>query len=174
MAPYSVAMRYLGLIFLLFSFSLLAPAKEIYRAVGPDGKVIFSDTPIPGGEEIDLKPVQTYPAPRLPLRQPPEKAKPSAGYEHFSVITPLPNQSLRNAQGRVPVRLKLLPALHAGHRLRLFLDGQPLIGGEQSLSRTLDNLDRGAHEIYAVVVDQDDKEIIRTTPLKFFLHRPFR
>ncbi len=174
MAPYSVTMRYLGILLLLFSVTLTAPAKEIYRAVGPDGKVIFSDTPIPGGEEIELKPVQTYPAPRLPPRRPPVKAKPVVEYEHFSVATPLPNQSLRNAQGRVPVRLKLLPELRAGHIVRLFLDGQPLAGGERSLFRTLDNVDRGAHEIYAVVVDKDDKEIIRTTQLKFFLHRQFR
>ncbi len=166
-------MRYAAIIFLLvISFGL--QARDIYKSVGPDGRVIFSDKPLPNSEEIELKPVQTYPAPRLPLRQASKKVKPAAGYKHFSVTTPLPNQSLRNAQGRVPVVLKLLPKLYEGHALKLFLDGQLVAGGERSLSRTLDNIDRGAHDLYALVVDKNDKEIIRTSSLKFFLHRQFR
>jgi hypothetical protein len=51
------------LLLLLLVFICATANSQVFRRIGPDGQVYFSDQPGPGAEKIEVSPVQTI---RLP------------------------------------------------------------------------------------------------------------
>lgn len=100
-------------------------------------------------------------------------ATPPSPYLRVSIAEP-PNQTtLRDNGGNVTVRVELTPPLQIAQRhcLKLLIDGRskPLRDGELSL--VLKNIDRGTHEIVALVVNAQEVELARSAPVTFYLHR---
>ncbi len=156
--------------------SAFSASAAVYRTVDEQGNVVFSDQPAKGAEKVDLPPVPTYQAPRykLPAAVPDSGgAAEPAYYTHFALLSPTPDETLRDNTGKVQVTLGLEPALNgaAGHRIQFYLDGRPVGGPGSSLQTVLTNIDRGEHEVSAAVIDRTGKEIVRTGPVRFFLHR---
>ena len=169
---------------LLLTLFLCATAgAQVYKRIGPDGQVYFSDQPGPDAEPVQLSPPQVISMPPLPERKGTapqqgagtEKMQEDSAfsYTRFSVVSPTKYQSYRANDGNITVRLSLEPALRPGHRVVLNVDGEDgekvRSGGDMAIE--LRNLSRGRHTVWAKVVDDRGKASIKTEPVSFYILR---
>jgi hypothetical protein len=157
---------------------------QVYRSVGPDGSVIFSDRPVPGAKSVDVKPLPPPSAGQMPTGSG-EVAEPGGGsgsadqppavqapaYTLFAITNPKDDEGVRANDGNVTVSLALQPALARGHRIQLTVDGRPLPQSGTSLSVTLVNMDRGTHAVSASVVDAGGQPVATTSSVTFHVLR---
>jgi hypothetical protein len=154
---------------------LTAPASgQVYRSVGPDGTVQFSDQPAEGATPGDVQPAQTVPMGGPTLRSPaPAAPKEAAGpaYNRFEILSPAPDEGVRANDGNVTVSLALDPPLLPGHRVVVLVDGRPVGSPDASLQVALTNLDRGTHRVEASVVNAGGQTLASAGPLTFHVLR---
>lgn len=160
---------------MLLLLPVLATAESaVYRWVGPDGSVHFTDEPRPGAEKVIIGPVQVVPRLQTPkpgdVDHEAEAGSGAGGYQDFSFSAPAPDEAIRANNGVVGVRLSLSPGLRPGHEVRVSLDGQPM-GGSAPLSFELPGLSRGTHTIQAEVVDQTGNTVVTAGPVTFHVLR---
>jgi hypothetical protein len=147
----------------------------IYQSVDEQGNVVFSDEPTTNSEPVKLPPLPTYQPPKYQAPSQPDEGTPAAGvgYRQISVVSPAPDETLRDNTGNVSVKVAADPQLNAqaGHRFQYYLDGQ--VQGEPSASpqATFQNLDRGAHQVEVAVVNREGQELGRSSSVRFYLHR---
>ncbi len=162
------------LLLLLLALPVVA---GIYKSIGPEGQVIYSDHPVQGAKEVSVDPVQTYTPPPLPKESLPDKAKPvepapeSTGYQNFSIAQPSDSETIWSNEGIVPVALSLQPALKPGDEFQLLLDDHQVIARGRLSTVQLQNIDRGTHRLHAIIVDASGKEVARTSTTTFHLRR---
>jgi hypothetical protein len=153
----------------------LAAAAEVYRSVDEHGNVVYSDQPSPGAELIKAPPISTISLPPIENAQEPTApaAPPPKQYLSFAIIAPTQDATVRDNTGAVQVGLLVEPSIdrERGHRLQLFLDGKPL--GEPGLATEigLTDVDRGTHELKAVIIDREGRSVASTQTVTFHLHR---
>ncbi|MBT8428525.1 MAG: DUF4124 domain-containing protein, partial [Gammaproteobacteria bacterium] len=145
-------------------FLLVASATasaDVFRRVGPDGEVYFSDTPSPGSERVNLAPAQAVTLSNA-RRQPAETGQLTADaakdesthqYAQFEIVKPSYGQGVRANDGSVTVYLSLQPALKAGDIIELSVDGEDgaMIRSGGTLNFNLSNMSRGRHTVGARV-----------------------
>jgi len=154
-----------------------AHAADVYRSTGEYGEPVFSDEPTPGSEKVDVPPLTIIPSvtpsqSRSPGQSQDESEGQSAGsYQSFAVVTPEDDQPIRDNAGNVHVGLRVSPPLKDGHRIRIYLDGVPWGDTLRSTSVTLNNVDRGTHNLQAAIVAPDGAELARTDTVTFHLRR---
>jgi hypothetical protein len=162
---------------LLLVFICATSSAQVYKRVGPDGKVYFSDQPAPDAQQIEVAPPQTISMPPAPAQTGTDTRKPAgeetAAYTAFSIVSPASEEGVRANDGKVSVQLSLQPQLMAGHSIILTVDGEDgeavKTGG--GLIVALSNLSRGRHTVEARVVDGSGKALIQTGPVGFFVLR---
>jgi hypothetical protein len=162
---------------LLLVFICAASSAQVYKRVGPDGKVYFSDQPGPDAKQIEVAPPQTVSMPPAPVQTGADTQEPAAeeaaAYTSFTIVSPTSEEGVRANDGNVPVQLSLQPQLQAGHSIILTVDGEDgetmKTGGNRLVS--LSNLSRGRHTVEARVVDATGKALIQTGPVSFFVLR---
>lgn len=151
---------------------------EVYKQVLPDGSVVFSDQPAPGAERIEISPAQTYKPPPIPV----STSSPSTRkqdrtearhYDELRITTPEDDAAIRDNAGNVHIEIALAPALRTreGHRIALYMDGEEVAPPGSSTVFNLKNVDRGTHQIQAVIVDTQGKPIKTSEPVIFHLLR---
>ena len=155
---------------------LATPAlADVYKTVTPDGEVIYSDVKTRGAKQMNVPKAQTYTPPPLPVPvNPPGAAdEEKAVYSSFVIDSPVNEETIRDNLGNVPLLVTLEPELIAkdGHRIQYFLDGKPHGRKTADLQKTLVNVDRGEHELSAVVVDSAGKVIINAEPVTVYVQR---
>ena len=153
----------ISLLFLVYCGSLIAGT--VYKTVDKDGNVIFSDQPSDDAEVIQLQELQTIPnpnIPRLPARNTREEPDPADYYQALSFVSPTDDEGYRNNAGNLNVSLSLSPGLQRGHSVVIKMDGKELANG-QSLSASVENVDRGTHSLTASVVDSRGKNLISSS-----------
>jgi hypothetical protein len=170
--------RFISLLLLVASATASA---EVFRRVGPDGEVYFSDTPTPGSQRVDLGDAQSVPLRSIPQRssttvQPAGDAveKESApAYAKFEIIKPSNGQGLRANDGSVTVYLSLQPALRSGDTIVLIVDGEDgaSIRSGDTLNFNLSNMSRGQHSVAARVQNAKGEKLIETGPVSFYVLR---
>lgn len=160
---------------LLVLFYPLSALGEIYKSIGPEGQVIYSDRAAPGAEEIRLDPVQTYSPPRLPNTLDPDPQVASSPepdyYEGFSVEQPGDNETIWDNQGNVSVVLNLQPDLRPGDEIQVLLDDHHVIAQGHTPIFHLQNMDRGTHRLQGVIIDASGRQVARTPSITFYLRR---
>ncbi len=170
------------LIFLLVFVSATANS-QIFRRVGPDGQVYFSDQPGPGAEEVKLAPVQTISLPPVPEQA--QSTEPAGGvareqqqeatafYTAFSITSPVDQRGVRANDGNITVQLAVQPDLQPDHMIVLNVDGEDGEATHSSIDMTVEliNLSRGQHTLMATVVDAAGNKLIQSEPVTFFVLR---
>ena len=160
-------------IFLLFLiFACATASAEVYRRIGPDGQVYFSDQPGPGAERIEVKPVPTI---RMQTPVPETTVQPDAGqqeedaYAAFSIVSPANDEAVRANNGNVTIRMELEPGLLPGHSIKLKVDGEDGkdMNTVDGLSVQLVSMSRGRHTVEAMVIDDGGEVLIQTEPVSF-------
>ena len=152
--------RFISLLLLVASATASA---EVFRRVGPDGEVYFSDTPTPGSQRVDLGDVQSVPLRSIPqgssaIVQPTGDAlanESAPPYAQFEIIKPSNGQGVRANDGSVTVYLSLQPALRSG----------------DTLNFNLSNMSRGQHSLAARVQNAKGEGLIETGPVSFYVLR---
>ena len=161
---------------ILLLITICAPASaQVYRRVGPDGTVYFSDRPAPGAIPVEVQPPQSINL--APLSDSAEATQDTTdksqqafpGYTELTVVSPQADEGVRANDGNVMVRLSLEPGLQPSHRFQLTVsgeDGESVMTSDQPLLQ-LRNLSRGRHTIKAIVLDDKGNSLIEATPVSF-------
>ncbi|MDN5848933.1 MAG: DUF4124 domain-containing protein, partial [Nitrococcus sp.] len=158
-------------------FLLAAPvaAAVVYKWTGENGVVHFSDKPHPGAKRVDVgEPLVYSPPPSdFEASATPKPSAAAPGYAHFSIVEPQPEATVRNNPGTVAVRFNVEPELREGDRIQLLLDGQPVAtGGPTADTVALQQVNRGAHTLSALIKDKAGEVIARADPVTFYMFRP--
>jgi hypothetical protein len=165
-------MRALLIGFLGLVYAACAPA-AVYKWVDEHGNTIYSDRPQPGATELKgdraVQTVESFKARPKPPTAPTPKALP---YDVVAFTAPAADATFRDEGGNVSVAVTLKPALQVqfGHRLALYVDGKPHAKPGSVLSFRLTNVDRGTHQLRAVIVDGAGTEIASGSTT-FHMHR---
>jgi hypothetical protein len=166
----------------LAALALSAPALatgEIYKVVNPDGSITFTDQkPNPGAEPVKLKPLSVVetesppdPAPSADAAAATE-AEPTTRdlrrmYSDFRITQPQNEETFWGTANQVTVNWGSAEPLGEGMRVVLYVNGEaqdaPNSGGV-----TL-QLDRGEHQVYAVLRDAGNRRIAATDTVTFFV-----
>ncbi|MCO7225223.1 DUF4124 domain-containing protein [Pleionea sp. CnH1-48] len=160
--------------------------KKIYRWVDKSGNVHYSDKPQKGAEEQDIKEIpvvkqQEYILDekilnrfRENMEKEKNKDKTNKGkeplYKSIKFVEPTQEGIVRSNDGNMFATISVAPKLKDGHRVRLYLDGQPT-NIQTELTFALSDVQRGPHTLKAEIVDADNKKVQSSKLLNFFVHK---
>jgi hypothetical protein len=156
-------------VMLLLAHPVLA---QVYKSVDKDGRVIFSDQPSPGAEQVPLG--QTNRIPTVDTAAPPAPEEPTSSgppYTRIAIVEPVDGATITNPGGNFVVQFVLEPALRDGDTLQLLVDGQPT-GTISDASIQLEGMLRGEHTLELVVFDARGRFAARAEPVHITLIRP--
>lgn len=167
----------------LLAFFALSPAAsaqgEIYKVVNPDGSVTFTDQkPAPGAEPMQLRPLSVVeteapPAPAAPASAPAEAAgEPTQRdlrrmFSDFRITQPQNEETFWGTANQVTVSWGSSQPLQEGMRVVVYVNGEARdapAGGSLTVQ-----LDRGEHQVYAVLRDAGNRRIAATDTVTFFV-----
>lgn len=148
--------------------------EKIYKKVGPDGEVIYSDKPTSGSQEIQVPASSGYQPVKPPADfkpyQPPAEPKPVTINNSVTITSPENNTAMWSGGGELNVSVSLETPLTAGQQLEYLVDGKVVYMGTET-SYTLSNVFRGTHTLTVRIRDQEGRTIT-SSPVTFTLHRP--
>lgn len=174
-----------GLIPVLACLALLsaAPAAvaegEIYKIVNPDGSITFTDQkPSPGAEPVELKPLSVVetdiqvPAETTVEEGQADPAEPSQRdlrrmYRDFAITRPQSEETFWGTENQVTVSWGASQPLLDSMRVVLYVNGEGQeapAGGSITLT-----LERGEHQVYAVLRDARNRRVVATDTVTFFV-----
>ena len=166
---------------LLYLFSSLATAEmKIYHWVDENGKVHFSDTAIPGTEELDVKEINLVPTNgpgndqndaitnQLPLDG--EDQQEVINYQ-ATITSPENDAPLRSNEGTINIHVAVQPEKENAHTLQLYLDGKKLGSPQISPAIRAQNIDRGTHQVQVELLDENGKSLAKTQVVTVHLQR---
>jgi len=162
----------------LLSVQVQAKSDEIYRSRAADGSIIFSDQPIPGAESIEIRPTQTVPAFKdtpsdtAPTKKTGESSQ-AGVYQQLMIASPINDETLRENAGTVTVTYISNPPLKDknGHYLRIRLDGKAFPAPPGNMGVTVNNVDRGDHELVGEILSDEGVVLIQSDKTVFHLRR---
>jgi hypothetical protein len=169
----------------LLIFSLIGSA-AIYMQTDKNGQVTYSDTPTPGAQIITLSgttPTPTTaskPAHAATTSAPPtsttdvqaatrEEITPRVPYTKFMIDSPVDNQTITN-QNTIPVVLLLSPGLQKGDTAQIYVDGTAAGSPAASTNLELPRIDRGTHQLYAVLLDENNHPLKQSQTITVYIH----
>jgi len=149
---------------------------KIYKKVGPNGEVIYSDKPSPGSEELNVPNASGYkpvapPAGFTPYQAPAKDAnKPPPIANTVSITAPKNDQTFWSGSGELTVSVSLASALGPEQQLEYQIDGKTVFTGTDT-SHTFNNIFRGTH-VLTVRIKDGLGNSISSDPVTFHIHRP--
>ncbi|MCU7925709.1 MAG: DUF4124 domain-containing protein [Candidatus Thiodiazotropha sp. (ex Dulcina madagascariensis)] len=160
----------IGTLLLLLLTALPLLARDVYKWISEDGEVIYTERYHPDAERIKVTDKKKSSA--VSLTDESESAAAAAGeYASFEIVQPANDETVRNADGSVPVGLSLSPALASGHIIHLYVDGAKL---DSDITRTqliLQQLSRGTHTLQAKIVDSQGEPLKDSNSVTFHIRQ---
>lgn len=150
---------------------------EMYKWVDEEGNVSYSDQPQhKDARKLDSFSDNTIPATRVPPRAqpaPPPSGEPETRYSLLQINSPEHDQAIRSNIGNISVSLMTQPALNVaqGHSISLLLDNKLVSENITTDQATLQNLDRGTHQLSAIIKNKQGKTLQQSDTITFHLHR---
>jgi Domain of unknown function (DUF4124) len=170
-------MHLLGYLTVVALMYCATASAEIYRWKDEEGNVIYSDTPQPGAEIVELSEPTIVPGQPVPSAADATSGKAeklqAKPYESVTITRPTDEQTFWDNVANIGVTINLRPALQAGfgHKLQLLFDGQAVGKPGSGRSFTLPGVERGAHTLQAVILDTDGQVFARSPITTFFVHK---
>ena len=149
---------------LFLSVNASVVSAEIYRGTDSKGNVYYSDQPFDDAVVFEPASISVVDSSKVkPGKDDAEKEPAQFKYTKFDIVSPVPNQVIRN-EPDISISLQISPPLNIkqGHNVWLLMDGKPLVKKSQSMSLKIGRVDRGAHKFQAQVKDADGKIVART------------
>lgn len=155
---------------LLFCFDATATSTKIYVWVDENGKVVYSDTPRPGAEEVEVKKGNTMSS---GIDTSILDITPKVLEDKFQVeITqPTSNQTIRDNTGSLLVQGRIKPLFKQGYKIQLLLDNTPYQTPQGYAQFRLTNIDRGEHQVKMQLLNDKGKVIALSQEVTFYMHR---
>jgi hypothetical protein len=164
-------MRTFTLILVLF-LSWPLYAKDVYKWTSAEGVIHYSDTYQPGAELMHVTGGKSTPSgAEASAGGNPAATAAAGGYEHFEILTPENDETIRSNEGDVQVGLSLSPALAASHNIKILVDGVMLEGQLKGTQFSLKNLNRGSHSLEAKIVDGEGNTVASAPRISFHLRK---
>lgn len=163
---------YILLLFLLLlqTLPVFAGSAKIYVWRDEQGVLVFSDSPKPGAEEIDVKEsnVATSSIDTSILDIKPKIIKDI--YE-VEITQPIDSATIRDNTGSVYVSGRIKPVFKRGLKIQLYLDDKPYEKPQTHSRFALRNIDRGEHQIKMGLLNDKGKVIATSPSVTFYMHR---
>lgn len=184
-------MRLLQALFLVIPMVALAGTDggsgsgAIYKVIGPDGQVTFSDTPPANGDaqKVELAPINVQPI-ALPRTLPTRKLSPkdegrdegskegSSGPVSIQIVSPIDGATIPPGQRFIPLQVDVQPAYPEGASFFAVVDGQPWSGNSAGSNLDISALERGSHSVQAVLVNASGQVLARSQVITVYVKRP--
>jgi hypothetical protein len=156
----------------------LLAKSTVYESKDKAGPV-FTDKPAPGAAVVDVPPPNVVESPRIAPVQPPASARPAPAYRSLSIMSPADAGTLHTNTGAFDISARISPALRAGDRIRVRLDGNllPLSSGSPRLRVSEADWQAAAdpasveHSLQLAIVDKGGAVLIESAPVRFYVHR---
>lgn len=153
---------------------------QVYTYVDAQGNRTYTDQPrkgaiivtVPHGNRMSLQP--TSPVNPRPTGKPALAKAPVTRvtrYEMFRILVPVPDASVTHASGEMIVTLTSEPALAPGDQYRVLINGKPATDPVASPVIALHNVDRGAHQLAAEILDAQGHVLERTPAQPVYMKR---
>ncbi len=158
---------------------------EIYKVVDKDGNVIFTDqSPGDGTQPMNLPELSVIEtdsadtqAPALASAAAEQPSGPTARelrqmFSDFSITQPANDEAFWGTANTVTVSWASQTPPTAGMNVLLYVDNNPqMVTGSGSVSLTLD---RGEHQVYAELLNAQNRRIVATETVTFFVMQASR
>lgn len=159
-----------NLIILLSLLISISASAQVYKWVDEKGVVHYTDQPpTQNAKPAKLPPLQTYKGGAVPNNLD-KFAKPVAGSKAaasgaatIKILSPGPDETYRSdSESSVPVSVLVSPSLAEGEMLAYYLNGAVQGAPTRSASFTINNVERGSHNISVGLVSAGGQEIARS------------
>jgi hypothetical protein len=170
-------MRYFLMILLASCLFSSQAYSEVYRWVDAAGKVHYSDSPHADAEVVHIAPA---PTPVTPVEQSAGGTEETKAVDEedeaeayqIKILTPEHDEAIRDNAGNVVVFVKVTPSLEPdkGYAFVVYLDGTESKEKQTTPQFTLQNVDRGTHELRVELMDNKNK-VLSTASATFHLQR---
>ena len=154
--------------------ALSATAAELWRWKDADGVTHYSDRPVQGAERIDVQTTQHSTGaiePSAPPPRPPPAEPAFTKYTRCAVAAPS-NDEVFHAPDAVNARVDVEPALQAGHRLQVLLNGSEFKEWPANQFAYTLTLYRGSYTMNVRVVDANGRMLCAGSPITFHVQQP--
>lgn len=149
-------------------------AKEtvMYKKIDENGKIIFTDKPIPGSKPITIKTDTNVVSTPKPVREEREEQPSPKGanempeqdtfqYQVLAIDTPTNDESVTANGGELNVIVGITPNIQPNHSLQLVMDGKAASSPQKIPYFSLKNTASGTHQLAVTVIDDDTGEQIQ-------------
>lgn len=171
------------MLFAMYKYLLLLPLvivplvamADIYKSVDSNGDVVFSDKPSPNATKIPVPSPNTVHLPKAPPPEAPiEKKKiENTDYNSLAVVSPGADETIRSNPGILDIKLKLTPKLNikAGDTVTILVDNYVMLKNTTQLSVKIPDINRGTHNVQALVTSKQGDILIKSDNVQFFMKR---
>lgn len=134
-------------------FYTQASFADVYKGQDKNGNTIYSDKPFENSNKIDIDLSPTYTSPPVTTKLEATKKSNPISYQ-VSIVAPAQDQTFTTEITTISVTVSVTPALQAGDKIQLFLNGQPHGTPTDNTNFTLQSLFRGAYTVKAQVINE--------------------
>ncbi|WP_228611188.1 DUF4124 domain-containing protein [Alkalimonas sp.] len=141
---------------------------KVYVWRDANGVLVFSDSPKPGAEEVNLTTRINLMEATEPFRpQQQEKTTPFT----IEITNPEQEATIRDNTGTVHITGRVLPRFTRGFQVALKVNGSRYGAPQTSTTFVLRDQDRGEYQLQMELLDQSGKQIALSEIITFYLHR---
>lgn len=164
------ALYLIVLIVILSSTAVYATSTKVYVWRNEQGVLVFSDSPRPGAEEVDVK-TDNDVLPSVDTSILDIKPKEIQEQYHVEISQPEDNATIRDNTGSVYIAGRIKPIFKQGLKVQLYLDDKPYEKPQANSMFVLRNVDRGEHQVKMDLINAQGKVIASSKPITFYMHR---
>jgi hypothetical protein len=168
----------LVLIFTVLPLTLSTVQAKVYKIVDENGRVTFTDRPQAAQQEsstpVPISPTNVQPAVNIepvPIDANPAQEPEFKGYSSVSIDAPSHDSTVPPGQLDVTIKVSSNPELQPGHLVRIIYDNKPAAAPSSNMSLTIDQLERGSHQIQAQILSDSGKVIARSRTIEIHVKR---
>ena len=158
------------ILFASLTFPVQATSAKIYVWRNEAGVLVFSDSPKPGAEEVELKTnnniISSIDTSILDIT--PKKIEDD--YQ-VVIVQPVNNSTIRDNTGSVHVSGRIKPIFKRGLSIQLYIDNVPYEKPQTHSRFALRDIERGEHQIKMILLNEKGKVIASSSSITFYMHR---
>jgi hypothetical protein len=176
---------------ILLTAALATPSSwgwgQIYKVIGDDGNVVFTDSP-PGVGSSSQQSVEKVELQELNTTAPVEARTPATTYTTpvpeaeteedgggtVAITSPTDESTIAMGPGNFAVSASAKPALSGDERLLLLIDGQAYGTAQASSSWFVEGMNRGPHDLVVQRTTTDGESVATSEPVRVYVLRPSR
>lgn len=149
----------------------MAVAAEIYKIIGSDGSVRYSDQAPPegGSEAVELPDLFLLPAVPLPSSGATNFSRAETENKTVRILSPMEEEVIHGTDNQINISAAVSPSLSEGERLQLIHNGSAY-GPPQTTSQWhLTRLIPGTHKFSVQVLDEQNRLIGQSSTLTIYV-----